>query len=206
MSGFHTIFHHPRALATALGPVLALTACQAELDLPAPGDPAPPADAEVTVNVSTAQPGAEIPIEARGFEPGTEVDLGMGMPDSDYGVIRRATTDGQGRLEATVVVPDWAMRGHPYVVVVDDPNAAPRAVSDPFVVGGPGDRVTVVGTLTDEGVECPAVRDRAGTLYTLVGLEQDWGPGTEVQLEGRIVEVAICMQGTTLEVESIQRR
>lgn len=193
--------------ALAATVALALVGCRAEVDLPAPGDPAPPAEPEVTVPQSTAAPGTEITVEARGFSPGTDVQIGLGMPASDYSVVRQETTDAAGELSLTLQVPDWTMRGHPYVVVVEEPGmGGERAVSDPFVVGEPGDRVTVPGTLTDEGVECPAMRGPGGTLYTLAVTELEWGPGTDVHVEGRIAEAAICMQGTTLEVESIRRR
>jgi hypothetical protein len=207
MTGTQPIIRPFHACALAVLASFALAGCQVEVD-PAPGvpaPPAPPAAAEVTVGVATAAPGTELPIEATGFTPGTEVQIGLGMPDSDYDVVAQETVDGTGRLATAIEVPDWTMSGHPYVVVVDAPGEA-RGVSDPFVVGQPGDRVSVPGTLTDEGVECPAMRDRAGTLYTLVGTDLEWGPGTDVHVEGRIAEAAICMQGTTLEVESIRRR
>src|SRR5690606_32847699 len=120
--------------------------------------------------------------------------------------IAQARSDARGNLSTRVTVPEWADRGRPYVLVIDEPGLEPRAVSEPFVVGTGGDRVVVEGTLTDEGVECPALRDRHGTLYTLAVRELDLGPGTAVRVEGTIAEASICMQGTTLDVERLERR
>lgn len=179
---------------------------------PAPGDPSPPDQptspgaASVTVSSSTVAPGSTITVRARGFTPDARVDIGIGRPSSEYSVVTEATTDGQGRLEITVEVPDWTNRGQPYVAVVTEPDHDPREVSDPFVVGAPGDPVRVHGELTDEGAECPALRGPFGTLYTLAVSDLEHGPGTEVVVEGTIAGPSICMQGTTIDVESVESR
>lgn len=63
--------------------------------------------------------------------------------------------------------------------------------------------LSVSGTLTAEGVECPALRGTNGELYTLAGGLDEAAVGDEVCVKGRLVEVSICQQGTTLSVESI---
>jgi hypothetical protein len=68
----------------------------------------------------------------------------------------------------------------------------------------PGAEITVTGMLTDEGVECPALRSDDGRLYTLA--TRDLGSfhsGDRVTVEGTVAEVSICMQGTTIEVKAI---
>lgn len=71
---------------------------------------------------------------------------------------------------------------------------------------GPGlNVVRVVGTLTDEGVECPAMRGDDGELYTLGPRDMVRGEvGDRVRVTGRIAEASICMQGTTLILESFE--
>lgn len=64
--------------------------------------------------------------------------------------------------------------------------------------------VIVVGTLTDEGVECPALRDDGGELYTLTGDLKGFGPGDRVRVTGSVAQISFCMQGTTIGVESIE--
>jgi hypothetical protein len=73
---------------------------------------------------------------------------------------------------------------------------------------GPGQRLSVEGRLTDEGVECQALRGTDGTLYTLV----PWGEkarayktGDRVSVTGRVAEASTCMQGITLVVEGVKR-
>jgi hypothetical protein len=65
--------------------------------------------------------------------------------------------------------------------------------------------VVVVGKLTDEGVECRALRAEDGTLYTLVGDLKDFKTGDKVRVVGERVEISTCMQGTTLSVKNIKR-
>jgi hypothetical protein len=76
-------------------------------------------------------------------------------------------------------------------------------------VSGPAESaetVTVTGTLTGEGVECPTMQGDDGTLYSLtprdaVGLV---GAGMRVRVEGTVAEMSFCQQGTTIEVTSIE--
>jgi hypothetical protein len=58
--------------------------------------------------------------------------------------------------------------------------------------------------MSDEGVECPAMRGDAGELYTLAGPDDVPEAGTRVSVEGTIAEMLICQQGLTLAVESIR--
>jgi hypothetical protein len=79
-----------------------------------------------------------------------------------------------------------------------DNAARPKAQETPKTV-------VVVGTLTDEGVECRALRAEDGTLYTLVGELKGFKTGDKVRVVGQRVEVSTCMQGTTLSVKNIKR-
>jgi hypothetical protein len=72
------------------------------------------------------------------------------------------------------------------------------------VLASPDAAVTVTGTLTDEGVECPALRGDDGTLYTLVDKTEPYKPGDRVTVVGIPVEVSTCMQGTTLRIKTIR--
>lgn len=78
--------------------------------------------------------------------------------------------------------------------------------------GGNGDggddgnirRLTVTGTLTSEGVSCPALRGDDGRLYTLTGDLDGYRRGDRVQVRGVRAEASICQQGTTIEVRGIR--
>jgi len=74
----------------------------------------------------------------------------------------------------------------------------------PFDCAKAQDVIHVSGTFTDEGVECPAVMGDNGGLYTLIGDVSGFEPGDRVELVGTPVEVSICMQGITLDVQAIQ--
>lgn len=65
------------------------------------------------------------------------------------------------------------------------------------------DTVVVVGTLTDEGVECQALRqDGTNELYTLTK-NGGFSVGDHVKVTGTIAEVSFCQQGITINVQTI---
>lgn len=88
-----------------------------------------------------------------------------------------------------------------YVAEEGSPVAAAPPEEEPPPVEMP--LVTLRGTLTDEGVECPAMRGDDGRLYTLVGDLSKVEAGDRVELRGKRAEMSTCMQGVTIEVESI---
>ncbi len=63
--------------------------------------------------------------------------------------------------------------------------------------------ITVEGVLTDEGVDCQALRGDDGQIYTLTGDLGDFQVGDRVRVTGTVAEVSICQQGTTIEVRRI---
>ena len=64
--------------------------------------------------------------------------------------------------------------------------------------------VTVVGRLTNEGVECQALRGDDGQLYTLLGRELgDLPVETRVRVIGERLDFSSCQQGITIRVRSI---
>jgi hypothetical protein len=62
---------------------------------------------------------------------------------------------------------------------------------------------TITGTLTREGVECPAMRGDNGRLYTLTGDTGRFQPGTHVRVTGTVAQISYCQQGTTIQVRAI---
>ncbi len=63
--------------------------------------------------------------------------------------------------------------------------------------------VEVRGTLTGQGVECPALLGADGRLYTLAGDIGEAGPGDEICVRGRPAQMSICMQGVTIVVSEV---
>jgi hypothetical protein len=66
--------------------------------------------------------------------------------------------------------------------------------------------VEVIGTLTNEGVECRAMRGDDGLLYTLVPKHRlaSFQPGDRVKVVGTTSQYSFCMLGTTIAVEQIE--
>ena len=67
-----------------------------------------------------------------------------------------------------------------------------------------GAAMTIVGRLTNEGVECQALKGEDGQLYTLLGGELGGLPDdTRVRVIGERLEFSSCQQGITIRVQSI---
>jgi hypothetical protein len=62
------------------------------------------------------------------------------------------------------------------------------------------DMVCVRGRLTDEGVECQALRSTEDELYTLIGDLNGFQNDDQVMVVGTAGASAICMQGTTISI------
>jgi hypothetical protein len=69
------------------------------------------------------------------------------------------------------------------------------------------DTITITGTMTNEGVECAALRGDDGVLYTFRRSMQVRGfqAGDRVKLQGRVQQVSICQQGTTVAVTRVEK-
>ena len=88
---------------------------------------------------------------------------------------------------------------------IDRPFPLGKAEQGLYAAAAP---VTVTGTLTDEGIECRAMREEAtDKLYTLTPASKLSGfkNGERVTVIGTIAQVSFCMQGTTLSVQSVSR-
>ena len=122
-----------RAALVLLAP-LALAACgggdEPETPAPQPGIPA-----SLSVSPHDGPVGTDVQLTLQGFPPDTRVDIGFGPPDSEYSVLRTATTSGNGTLDTTATVPSWAESGRRYVfVVADNVDQEPKAISGTFTV------------------------------------------------------------------------
>ncbi|HEV2147775.1 MAG TPA: DUF5818 domain-containing protein, partial [Longimicrobiaceae bacterium] len=160
-------------------------------------------------------PGTEVRVSARNFPADAVLDVAFGAARSEHEVVARTRTSGDGSTAAVVRVPEHAQPGRPYVFVVAYPPTLVRVTSDTFHVtptqqGGAmaedtAGTVRVTGRLTDEGVECPALRGDDGQLYTLAGETGGFRPGDRVTVTGRVAEMSFCMQGTTISVRTVER-
>ena len=62
---------------------------------------------------------------------------------------------------------------------------------------------TIKGRLTDEGLECPTLRDGYGQLYSLVGDTGGFRRGDRVCVRGRRVDRSLCDLGIAIKIEWI---
>jgi hypothetical protein len=70
-----------------------------------------------------------------------------------------------------------------------------------------GGAVTVTGTVTDEGVQCRALRGDDGVLYTIRHTDavRALRAGDRVRIEGRTAVVSNCQQGITIEPTRLEK-
>lgn len=67
------------------------------------------------------------------------------------------------------------------------------------------DTLRITGTVTREGVECPAVRGDDGKLYTIIGAGREkLTPGARVRITGTVAQMSTCMQGMTIFATGIE--
>ena len=122
--------------------------------------------------------------------------------EKDLGDMHTKHGHGEGAspaLYGETLVVNWDHEG-PSFIVAFDAIFAPIGLSDPFHVTRPDGTLQRTGLITEEGVECLAMRDEDEFLYTLVGNLDGLSVGDPVVVEARYVEVSTCQQGTTLEV------
>ncbi len=163
--------------------------------------------ARIAIDPTRGGPGTEIRVRAAGFRPYGSVRVLVGRDPHSLRTFGRARADESGRVRTRVEVPEWARPGAAYFVALESSNGRIRAISEPFRVTRRRDddrdeRIDVTGVLRD-GPECPILRTDDGDVYSLVGDLQDFGTGDHVRIVGRLVEVSICMRGTTVQVRRI---
>ncbi len=178
------------------------------IGLPGFKDARPEAGPSLVVWPLRGFPNAKVLVTARGLPGGTPVTISAGPPRSALEAIIHARTSDRGVLDTEVLIPDWAIAIDRLVFVVETEDGRVRLTSEPLIVehgaSDHGDRIIVTGTLSKEGVECPALRGDDGRLYTLSRHDLGaLGPGDRVRVEGTIADVSTCMQGTTITVTSI---
>lgn len=222
--------HRPRPLAAAL---LVLAAAHAAACSPPGGGADRDADrAAVAAEPLAGPPGTDVQVRITNFPPDVAVDVGFGPSRTEFRLLARTVTGSDGSSAAAVRVPGDAVPGRPYVFVAAYAPSLLQLASDTFRVTAPGagpapagdttaggsmdtdesgdtaaraGEVRVTGRLTDEGVECPALRGDDGRLYTLAGDAGGFKPGDRVTVVGTVAEMSTCMQGTTIGVRTIDR-
>ncbi len=164
--------------------------------------------AHVSVAPTEAGPGAGVMVTAVGMPDNAKVKLGFGPPRRDYTVIATPVVSNRGVVETAVTVPEWAKPGEAMVFTVETEDGRVRLVSEAFTVvapgPAPGTAVSVTGTLSSEGAECPALRGDDGKLYTLADpAAGGFRPGDRVHVTGEVAGMSLCLQGITIAKPTI---
>ena len=160
----------------------------------------------ISIDPASGPADSEITITGRGFEPGTRVRLLIGRRPDNLEVTERLRADARGRVSAAIELPEWARPGREIYFALQARDGGERVVAEPFRVARRQDqpeRLSLTGTITNRGVECPVMRGDNGRTYSLTGNLQGYRAGDRVLVEGRVAEASICQQGTTIEIRRI---
>jgi hypothetical protein len=148
-------------------------------------------------------PGTEVTIFTENLPLQARVHLGVGATRTGFEALIEAEQGMWGEVSGTITIPETAPWDRAVLLVAFDAIFAPIGLSEPFHVTRPDGILQRTGRITDEGVECLAMRDTDGFLYTLVGNTGGLAAGQSVVIEARYVEMSTCMQGTTLDVVQV---
>ena len=203
-----------RSAALLLAAILAVPALAASQEPEAPREPAfrNKIEAEGTLSVKD---GCHILTTKEGTRYALSGDLSA-FRDGDHLFVRGPVGEKSACLKdgVTIAVVDAraergetagdseshdAHHGHHEEATVSHVEVKGKAVEKP------GKTVVVRGVLTDEGVECQALRSDDNTLYTLAGKIEGFQVGDRVKVTGKVAEVSTCQQGITLDVQNIQK-
>jgi hypothetical protein len=148
-------------------------------------------------------PGTEVTVYTENLPLQAKVHVGVGATRTGFEALFEAEQGMWGEVSATIRIPETAPWDRAVLLVAFDAIFAPIALSDPFHVTRPDGILQRTGEITDEGVECLAMRDTDGYLYTLIGDTSGLQAGQGAVVQGRYVEASTCMQGTTIEVVQV---
>jgi hypothetical protein len=190
--------------AAALAAILVLGGTAANAQQFPPGEPAP-GGRIVTVRTIAAVnmrsgPGTQYRVLIQ-IPRGVSVALLGCVPN--FAWCRTSYRGITGWVSAAYLTPRPGARafppGFPFPPGIPLPPGFPLPRPQPPQTGN----FTITGTLTREGVECPAMRGDNGRLYTLTGNTGRFPPGTHVRVTGTVAQISYCQQGTTINVRTI---
>jgi len=158
------------------------------------------------VSPRSGPPGTVVTLRTTNMPGATPVRIGVGAIRFGFEELAQTLTSNRGEIELTVEIPIWARNDLAHFFIVFDFYFVPIALSDAFHVTDQDGIIRREGTITDEGVECLALRGEDGVLYTLAGDVAELKAGDAVAVRGTLAETSFCMQGTTIQVQDITSR
>lgn len=148
-------------------------------------------------------PGTEVTVFTENLPLQAKVHLGVGATRTGFEALHEAEQGMWGEVSGTIIIPETAPWDRAVLLVAFDAIFAPIGLSEPFHATRADGMLRRTGAITDEGVECTAMRDTDGFLYTLIGNVGSVAAGDSVVVDGTYVETSICQQGTTLQVVNV---
>lgn len=167
----------------------------------------PAAGPQVALSVPEARAGADVTLTASGLPGAAEVSVSAtaGPLPADTRPLTKGKTNDRGELTVTLAVPPKPDNSDQILFLVETADGSVRVASKPFRIAAPAEAITVTGTLSNEGAECPALRGDDGKLYTLTPRELGpFKPGDRVRVDGTVAQASTCQQGTTVVVEKMR--
>lgn len=155
------------------------------------------------VSPMSGPPGTVVTVFTENLPLQAKVHLGVGATRTGFEALHEAEQGMWGEVSGTITIPETAPWDRAVLLVAFDAIFAPIGLSEPFHVTRADGMLQRTGTITDEGVECLAMRDGDDFLYTLIGDTGGLAAGDSTVVEARLVEASICQQGTTLEIVRI---
>ncbi len=143
-------------------------------------DQQPDEDGSVSISPAAGPAGTEVQVTASNLPANTQVELGVGLVDSEYEIVDSAMTDANGNLSTTVQIPASAEVNRQWVVVVEGPSGA-KTISNEFSVVASDDNT---GAQFDEA-----------QIY-LIALEDGGQSGEEIGCGDSAVPVTINIEPT----------
>jgi hypothetical protein len=151
--------------------------------------------------------GTLVRVDSRFMPAITPVRIGIGATRTGFEALAELLTTDMGTLDVTVPVPDWVRWDRAHLFIVFDFYFAPIALSNAFHVTNAEGLVHREGRLVPGEGPCPVLRDGDGLLYSLVGDSKDFPAGTDVIVEGPIVEsTPTCPGENVIRIVDIRSR
>lgn len=165
-------------------------------------DPVP----QVGITPNRGEPGTEVRVNAIGFRPNVEVSVAIGPQDAEPITGKPVFSDDQGTIDTTIAVPEQALPGQSYRVVVRSDQAS--AQSSTFTVTGAAVTATTqynlnlrplpeVGTqprdVIPAGTEVPVLAQNPGGEWFLVRYDgrRGWIAGWLTNVQGTLSDVPV---------------
>ncbi len=175
----------------------------------------------VMISPDSGPPGTDVILAAENLPPNQEVKLAGGPKHGAYSVIATAISSSEGRVERDLRVPEnapddddwlfWVLTTKPQEEhASNDFLVLPRVPQPAGVQTNETDRwpitMNILGTVTDEGYDCPTIRDGTGLIYAMTGnVPSGLSPGERVRIRGRLAERSDCLRGIAVEVRFFER-